>query len=303
MYSGIDFFDRTGIGKLAFIITFSVSIIGHFILFCLIFFFPAMPYYREPQPSVINIDLINLPEITPEKEPDLNTPVEEAAPIDNELNANQVPEPEVENEPDIPIEPAPLIEPIKPIEQPTFKEIVENKEPIEKKEAEPEPPKLIVKRSLKHKTLRKDVKVVEKTEKEQKKTLKDTFEKLKRKVRVANSGRYLRDGAIDQDSLNLIRIYQAEIAAVIERNWALSEQMLRGQVNLKSIIIITVQRNGSISDIWFERKSGNKYFDDCVLKAVKKSDPLPRLPEGYIRPSYSIGMIFTPSGLQRGFTN
>ena len=45
-----------------------------------------------------------------------------------------------------------------------------------------------------------------------------------------------------------------------------------------------------------KKKSSNKYFDDSVFKAVKKSNPLPKLPKGY--PFYKVALRFTPSGLR-----
>ncbi len=59
-------------------------------------------------------------------------------------------------------------------------------------------------------------------------------------------------------------------------------------------------QNGKIKDIWFEKKSGNSYFDESAFKAVKKSDPLPKLPKEYFKPYYNLGLIFTPSGLKKG---
>ncbi|NVL90332.1 MAG: TonB C-terminal domain-containing protein, partial [Desulfobacterales bacterium] len=48
-----------------------------------------------------------------------------------------------------------------------------------------------------------------------------------------------------------------------------------------------------------EKRSGNSYFDDSVFKAVRKSDPLPPLPEGYLGPFYEVGFRFNLSELQR----
>jgi colicin import membrane protein len=58
--------------------------------------------------------------------------------------------------------------------------------------------------------------------------------------------------------------------------------------------------DGEVRDVWFEKKSGNAYFDDSAFKAVKKANPLPQLPKGYLRPFYNLGLIFTPSGLKKG---
>jgi colicin import membrane protein len=101
-------------------------------------------------------------------------------------------------------------------------------------------------------------------------------------------------------ALKPIDIYKAEIPYHIEKNWAFSEQLSGGDTDLIAVVIIKIMQNGEIKDIWFEKKSGDSYFDESAFKAVKKSDPLPELPKEYLKPYYSLGLIFTPSGLKKG---
>lgn len=101
------------------------------------------------------------------------------------------------------------------------------------------------------------------------------------------------------ESLKLIDIYNAEIWYRIQKQWAFSNQLAQGKTNLEAIIIAKIMKNGQIRDIWFEERSGNTFFDDSVLRAIKKSDPLPSLPEGYPRPYYEVGFRFNLSELQQ----
>jgi len=101
-------------------------------------------------------------------------------------------------------------------------------------------------------------------------------------------------------ALKPIDIYKAEIPYHIEKNWAFSEQLTGGDTDLIAVVVIKIMQNGEIKDIWFEKKSGNSYFDESAFKAVKKSDPLPELPKEYFKPYYNLGLIFTPSGLKKG---
>jgi len=100
-------------------------------------------------------------------------------------------------------------------------------------------------------------------------------------------------------ALKPIDIYKAEIPYHIEKNWAFSEQLTGGDTDLVAIVVIKIMQNGEINDIWFEKKSGDSYFDESAFKAVKKSDPLPELPKEYLKPYYNLGLIFTPSGLKK----
>jgi len=99
-------------------------------------------------------------------------------------------------------------------------------------------------------------------------------------------------------ALELRDIYRAEIPYQIQKNWSFSEQLAGGRTDLVAWLIIEIRPDGSIRDIWFEKRSGNRYFDDQAFKAVKKSSPLPPLPKGYIRPFFNVGLRFTPSGLR-----
>jgi colicin import membrane protein len=96
-----------------------------------------------------------------------------------------------------------------------------------------------------------------------------------------------------------IDFYKSLIPSHIENNWVFNEQLVGGRSDLVSVIVVKIMKNGEITDIWFEKKSGNSYFDDSVYKAVKKSNPLPPLPREYTQPYYELGLIFTPKGLKR----
>jgi len=98
--------------------------------------------------------------------------------------------------------------------------------------------------------------------------------------------------------LELMDIYKAEIPYRIQKNWVFSEQLAEGRTDLVAWLVIEIMPEGQIGNIWFEKRSGNRYFDDQAYKAVKKSDPLPSLPEGYSRPFFNVGLRFTPLGLK-----
>jgi colicin import membrane protein len=99
-------------------------------------------------------------------------------------------------------------------------------------------------------------------------------------------------------ALELLDIYHAEIWDLIRRNWAYSEELDRGRSNLEAVIIVKIMRDGEIRDMWFEERSGSSYFDDSCLKAVKKSNPLPPLPDGFLKPFHEVGFRFNPTELQ-----
>jgi colicin import membrane protein len=99
-------------------------------------------------------------------------------------------------------------------------------------------------------------------------------------------------------AIELMDIYKAEIPYHIQKNWVFSEQLAGNRTDLVAWLVIEIRPDGRISDIWFEKRSGNRYFDDQAYKAVKKSDPLPPLPKDFLRPFFNVGLRFTPSGLK-----
>lgn len=81
----------------------------------------------------------------------------------------------------------------------------------------------------------------------------------------------------------IIQLYQIEIESAIKNNWSYPVTLL----NLKkdrapeAVVIVIVQSDGKILKAWFKKRSNNRLFDDSVLKAIEKSDPLPKFPPGY----------------------
>ncbi len=90
-------------------------------------------------------------------------------------------------------------------------------------------------------------------------------------------------------------LYGNDLLLHINRHWAFERSLAgRNAGKLVARVVITILRNGTIADPWFEQRSGNAYFDDSVDKAIKKSNPAPPLPASYSGASFQFGLIFTP---------
>jgi colicin import membrane protein len=94
-----------------------------------------------------------------------------------------------------------------------------------------------------------------------------------------------------------IQLYQVEVEERIKANWSYPTALQSGE-DLEAILILLVNRSGKILNIEFKKRSGNRIFDKSVLKAVKRSDPLPPFPEGYIKASDEIEVRFNLKDLQ-----
>ena len=91
-----------------------------------------------------------------------------------------------------------------------------------------------------------------------------------------------------------MRVYYSVIWSRIRGQWALPEGILASDA-YETVIAVTILRNGSIADLAYEKKSGNKYFDESAMKAIKKAGPFPALPEWFRESSIELGIRFHSS--------
>ena len=309
MYAGNDFFVRSEIKKTTWFFTFGCSTFGHILFFAIIFFFPTLNDSRRITPTVIDIDLVSItekviqePELQTIKEKSVDT-VETQAPLE-QVEPQRTEPPEIQYEPKqhqplAPIEPPKTLTPLKPLPEivkpPPEPEKIDIK-PIEKPEIQkiPEVPK--IKRSLKKKTIKK-AQIAQKRQKQ--KHLQDTLQRLKHRVRINEAHQRVRsNGRPAKSSVKLMDIYNADAGTRIRRNWALSSQLINYQTDFEVRIRVTIMRNGYIKSTIFEKKSGNKYYDESIRKAVKKSNPLPPLPNAFLGPFHTVGFNFRLSDLK-----
>ena len=172
---------------------------------------------------------------------------------------------------------------------------------------EPEPS---VKTSLKKKTLdsRKVIedavrRISEKSREQRPKSLQDRIAEMEKQVGDLAGGGRVSGGDSDREGTGTgvnkdygpMEIYQAEVAVKMKRNWAFSPELAGGGKGLETRLVIKILPEGSIADVWYEKRSGNAYLDESAYKTVMKANPLPPLPKDY--PHYHLVLGFTPSGL------
>jgi colicin import membrane protein len=84
-----------------------------------------------------------------------------------------------------------------------------------------------------------------------------------------------------------IQLYQMEIENAIKSNWSYPVALFhtkRGK-SPEAVISLTVRSDGKIVKARFKKRSRDSLFNNSVLKAIERSDPLPKFPPGY-RKSY-----------------
>ncbi|MCD6319146.1 MAG: TonB C-terminal domain-containing protein [Candidatus Desulfofervidaceae bacterium] len=88
------------------------------------------------------------------------------------------------------------------------------------------------------------------------------------------------------------QLYYNQVWEKIKSNWVLPSFLIKKAERLEAIVVIKIARDGHIIEKQFEEKSGYVLFDQSIEEALKKSDPLPPLPQGYIQPYHEIGIRF-----------
>lgn len=114
----------------------------------------------------------------------------------------------------------------------------------------------------------------------------------RKKVSLVNIG-----GMEGSELSQALVLYRALVNEKIENNWVLPERLNQEKDKLEAIVVVRARRDGSIFDIHFEKKSGDSYFDDSVLKAILKSKPFPPFPDIYSPREEEIVIRFAPANV------
>lgn len=88
--------------------------------------------------------------------------------------------------------------------------------------------------------------------------------------------------------------YYTAVWQKIRSNWTLPSEW--SDKKMEAVVIISLLPNGAITSIRFEKRSGFPAFDQSVLWAVERSNPLPAMPAGMSTGVMEIGVRFRPEG-------
>jgi colicin import membrane protein len=89
-------------------------------------------------------------------------------------------------------------------------------------------------------------------------------------------------------------IYQNRMLSTIKDNWA----WVGGQKsNLRVVVRFSIKDNGEIAGLKIVQPSGDPSYDESVLRAVKKSSPLPAPPETVRKDFADVELSFRPKDL------
>jgi len=92
-----------------------------------------------------------------------------------------------------------------------------------------------------------------------------------------------------------LKKYYIAISRRIQSHWSLPETQ-DWDPKLEATAVIVIKRDGTVTETFLEKKSGNDAFDQYVEKTIKASLPMPPFPSDLKEDQIDPGFKFTPSG-------
>ncbi len=283
MHSQVYWHQGIGNNSRTFLIFFALSSISHVVFLGILIFTPGFKKERMPTFSVINVSMVTLPAQEKRPAPVRQLPVQ----TQKKLQASKIlpktaSEVYQESSKDVSAEPKKKIK--KSLKKETFKSSKMVKRAmtrLEKKVEEARPDQI----TQAIDRLRDKVQKTGELDKQKLKALRSSA------IPGASESR-------SKKMLELIDIYRIEVAFQVNKNWAFVEQLAGGRTDLEVELAFKIMPSGEIRDIWFDKRSGNRYLDESAKKAVLKSNPVRPHPPGVTRPSVIVGLRFTPKGVK-----
>lgn len=91
-------------------------------------------------------------------------------------------------------------------------------------------------------------------------------------------------------------LYQMEVEAWIKRNW--SYPIAMDKQKLEAVVVLMVKQDGTIMKTRLEKRSASALFDESVMKAIERSNPLPPFPDSYRKSYDEIEITFNLKDLE-----
>jgi colicin import membrane protein len=88
-----------------------------------------------------------------------------------------------------------------------------------------------------------------------------------------------------------MRIYQMEVETKVKGNWAYPTALV-SRKDLEAVVLVKVQRDGTILKYELIKRSYNSMFDQSVITAIERTKSMPPFPEGFRQNDEEIEITF-----------
>jgi TonB family protein len=86
--------------------------------------------------------------------------------------------------------------------------------------------------------------------------------------------------------------YYDQIEQRVRQNWSPPENLDPGEADFVTVVSLSILPDGKIEKSWVEKSSGNRFFDESVMRAILKSNPLPPPPIEFTSSTLEVGLRF-----------
>jgi TonB family protein len=129
------------------------------------------------------------------------------------------------------------------------------------------------------------------TQRKQTSSVDKAIEDIRKKVNTGVSPPAPAGQTSNADSNAKMNVYYSLIWSRIRGKWTLPQGILPRE-NIEAIIQARILKNGTVVDLSFEKRSGNRYFDESAMKAIKKASPFPPFPDSIRDNNIDVGIRF-----------
>ncbi len=295
----------------------NLAIVLHVVVFAASIFLPDLIERRPLLDDIVTVDLVSMPEpaaappasVKPEAKPaEPTTPVKapESAPELEVAEVSVAPEPEVAPEPPAPaklISLKPLKRKIKRAKDTRLAEEKERERRAKALQREMLARKKAEQTKKRAEQLRRQRAIAEarRSQLEAERAAATARQALASMIRETgpstasarssgtSSGRKVQSVVLNQ--------YLSSLYDRVHSHWVLPE-MRKWDRSLEAIVVLTIRKDGSISDMQFERKSRDPFFDQFVMKTLQTAAPMPRFPALMSQATLEVGLRFKPGELE-----
>jgi len=120
-------------------------------------------------------------------------------------------------------------------------------------------------------------------------------EKEEKKPPVSSPAPVVSSSKPSSISESIVNQYYSLIWTKIKEAWTIPKNVLEERVDLETVIVVIIEKDGRIKKYWFEKKSGNDLYDQTAVRAIKKAEPLPPLPNELGEETLEVGIRFSPN--------
>ncbi len=272
---------------------FNLAIAFHFLVIIGALYLPDILHRKPLHQNIYTVDIINI------SEPTSNTPPPVQAKItapDKPLHPKAV---SLSKAPLLPEIPPKKVISIKPIKQKIKKKLPKNtKKVLDETQAK----KLA---EIRRQKLAEALRAERIADQRAKVAAEEAVNELKRMIRTANttqpalakSNHTSTKRSSSTGNSAVENLYYASIFNRLHQFWSLPEYK-EWDSSLTAVVVVTLSKKGALIDYFFEKRSGDRVFDQFVQKTVQDAEPYPQIPPVLKISRREIGLNFTPGSIQ-----